>query len=252
MKSNIQLNSDAIQTRLELREDILSPIDIFSLINSVEDCTLVLYPMSERISGMCIKEGKSKIIAVNSKTSYGRQRFTVAHELYHLLHEKDLKGSICDMRFDGAKPDNEKEADMFASYLLAPYDAIEVYITKKFLRYKSNWTLDDVIEMEQYFQISHQAMLKRLVMDNYLTQEVVNSFEKGIKYKAKRLGFDDKLYCAAEEEKEYFSIGEYIKKVQILKNHDLISDGKYDELLLAAFRADIVYNLGGEDMEIDD
>ncbi|MGH4138749.1 hypothetical protein [Clostridium sp.] len=67
-----------------------------------------------------------------------------------------------------------------------------------------------------------------------------------------RLGYDDKLYKASEEERKYFSIGEYVQKVEELKERDLISNGKYEELLLDAFRADIVYNLGSEGVELYD
>ena len=42
--------------------------------------------MSENISGLCIKEGKNKIIAINSNSSKGRQRFTIAHELCHYYY----------------------------------------------------------------------------------------------------------------------------------------------------------------------
>ena len=85
MKNNIELNSCALDMRKILKEDLQSPIDIFSLINNLKDVTLVFYPMSERISGMCIKQSNIKVIAINSNMSYGRQRFTVAHELYHLF-----------------------------------------------------------------------------------------------------------------------------------------------------------------------
>jgi len=43
-------------------------------------------------------------------------------------------------------------------------------------------------------------------------------------------------------------IGRYIKRAEELLNRGLISDGKYEELLLEAFRADLVYGLdeGGD------
>ena len=42
--------------------------------------------------------------------------------------------------------------------------------------------------------------------------------------------------------------GRYIKRAEDLLSRGLISDGKYEELLLEAFRADLVYGLdeGGE------
>ena len=43
-----------------------------------------------------------------------------------------------------------------------------------------------------------------------------------------------------------------LKKVEELKQKDLISNGKYEELMLNGFRADIVYNLGNEGIELND
>jgi Zn-dependent peptidase ImmA (M78 family) len=97
LKDKLELNSNAIQMRRSLfNEDVFSPIDIFTLINELQNFTLVFYPMSERISGMCIREKQSNIIGINSTLSYGRQRFTVAHELYHLFFEKEFRSVICE------------------------------------------------------------------------------------------------------------------------------------------------------------
>jgi Zn-dependent peptidase ImmA (M78 family) len=103
LKSSIELNSNALKMRKILSEDSSSPIDIFSLINNLKGVTLVFYPMSDRMSGMCIREENSKIIAINSNMSYGRQRFTAAHELYHLFFEKELRSVICEKDISESK-----------------------------------------------------------------------------------------------------------------------------------------------------
>lgn len=89
MRSPQELNSLALKTRRMLGEDGYSPIDIFALVNGWKDrkITIVRYPLSERISGMCTRIGEEIVICINSKSSYGRQRFTLAHELYHILYE---------------------------------------------------------------------------------------------------------------------------------------------------------------------
>lgn len=252
LKSSIELNSNALKMRKILNEDHSSPMDIFSLVNNLKSVTLVFYPMSDRISGMCIKEENSKVIAINSNMSYGRQRFTTAHELYHLYFEKGFRNVVCEKEIDGTKLDSEKEADIFASYLLAPYDSLKDYIEENNMLNNRMLTIEDIINMEQFYQLSHQAMLYRLVYDNYIDWETYNNFKMAVSQKAMRLGYDDKIYKASPEEKKYFSIGEYVQKVEELKKRDLISNGKYEELLLDAFRADIVYNLGSEGIELND
>lgn len=253
LKNNIELNSCALDMRKILKEDLQSPIDIFSLINNLKDVTLVFYPMSERISGMCIKQSNIKVIAINSNMSYGRQRFTVAHELYHLFFdEREFVNIVCEKDMNNEKVESEKEADIFASYLLAPYDSLRSYLKEHDLLDKNKINIKQIIEIGQFYQLSHQATLYRLVYDGYIDWSSYNEFNVSVTSRAIRLGYDDKLYKASMEEKKYFSIGQYIEKVEQLKEKELISNGKYEELLLDAFRSDIVYNLGNEEINIYD
>ena len=46
---------------------------------------------------------------------------------------------------------------------------------------------------------------------------------------------------------EYLTIGNYIKLTEKAFEEDLISQGKKEELLLDAFREDIVYNLNDDE-----
>lgn len=250
MRTAQELNSLALRTRRMWNEDGYSPIDIFAIVNGWKDkkITIVRYPMSSRISGMCTKENKDIIICINSTTSYGRQRFTLAHELYHVLYEEDLQRVICDMSMNADKSESEKEADQFASYLLMPYDALLEYEHNK-----ANWNLEKVIDAEQFFQVSHQAMLHRLVCDNLLSNEVADEYKAiTVSTEATKLGYGKELYFPTEKSKQYFTTGEYIRKVEKMAEKDLISEGKREELLLDAYRTDIVYNFDEEEANLND
>lgn len=241
MKSAQELNSLALQTRREWGEDAYSPIDIFAIVDGWKDkkITTVRYPLSSRISGMCTKVDDEIIICINSSTSYGRQRFTIAHELYHILYEENMQRVICDMNMEGDKPDSEKEADIFAGYLLMPYDALFQYGSRF-----ADWNLNKVIEAEQFFRISHVAMLFRLEKESFLTKQTIETMKNIIVSKeAAKLGYGKELYLPLPAERQYFTTGEYIRKVEKLAELDKVSNGKKEELLLDAFRADIVYNL---------
>jgi hypothetical protein len=67
-----------------------------------------------------------------------------------------------------------------------------------------------------------------------------------------KLGFDAKLYLPTSEEKHYNTLGQYIKFAEELKDKSLVSNGKYEELLLDAFRSDIVFGLNDEGEEYYD
>lgn len=249
MRTAQELNSLALRTRRLWNEDGYSPIDIFAIVNGWKDkkITIVRYPLSSRISGMCTKEKDDIVICINSTTSYGRQRFTLAHELYHVLYEEGMQRVICDMSMNGNKSDSEKEADQFASYLLMPYDALKQYSDNK-----NEWSLENVIEAEQFFQISHDAMLFRLVSENFINEEVYEAYRKfSASKEATRLGYSRELYCQTAENRRYFTTGEYIRKVEFLVSRERISEGKREEMLMEAFRPDIVYNLGEEGIDIE-
>lgn len=249
MKEKIELNSEAISLRKEFGEDISSAVDIFSLIHNNDDLTIVFYPMSNRVSGVCIRDGKNKIIGVNSTSTHGRQRFTVAHELYHLFFHDDFKSIVCSADLEINKDPQEKEADMFASYFLAPYEALSYFIKNKLKKEKLELDIEDIIRIEQYFGMSRQAILWRLVNDGYLSREKANIMKTGIISSARRLGYDDELYTPTQENKQYATFGRYIRLAEELRSKELVSTGKYEELMLNGFRADIVYGFAMEEEE---
>ena len=95
-----KLMAQAAVLRKRLGEDDSSPIDIFSLVQELEGLTLVYYPMGEKLSGMCIKGQKgNNLIAINSAMTIGRQRFSMAHELYHLFFDNCMM-SVCGKRLN--------------------------------------------------------------------------------------------------------------------------------------------------------
>jgi Zn-dependent peptidase ImmA (M78 family) len=246
MIEKYKIATDAILLRKEMGEDSFSPIDIFSMVSEQNDITLTFFPMSERLSGICIKNDKNKVVAINSNMSYGRQRFTLAHELCHLYYHGDFGSIVCQKDIEASRKDEkEKEADIFASFFLLPQEALQQYL-KNNVNSKTELEVDDVVRLEQYFGISRQAILYRLVSDRFLDKVKSENMKTNIILSARRLGFDDKLYRPTEEKKAYYTLGEYISKAETIKEKHLISEGKYEELLLDAFRSDIVF---GDDID---
>jgi Zn-dependent peptidase ImmA (M78 family) len=241
MKEKIQINAEALDLRKILGEDVYSPVDIFSLLSSVEDMTVVFYPMGDQFSGMCLRDGKNKIIGINSTQTLGRQRFTAAHELCHLYYHDTITGIVCIKEENKKKTDPlEKEANLFASFFLAPYEALSSFIKKNVDR---ELEIKEIIKIEQYFGLSRQATLWRLIDDGYLSFEKAELMKAGIVSTAAKYGYSTELYFPPPEEKQYMTFGKYIKIAEELREKNLISKGKYEELLLDAFRSDIVYGL---------
>lgn len=242
MIDKLDLNTKAQELREMLGEDANSPVDIFSLASQIRELTIVYYPLGENISGMCVANERVKLIAINSTMSYGRQRFSLAHEFFHLYYDESSGFNVCSKRFDSAN-EVEKKADQFASYFIAPYKSLRTMVRK--ICGNETPSLQNVIELEQYFGMSHQAMLWRLVSEGYLMRPQLEAYSFGVISTAKGLGYDDKLYRPSPTELQKRTYGYYLKQVECLRQKDLVSYGKIDELLLDAYRDDIAF--GDED-----
>lgn len=247
MIDKLDLNTKAQELREALGEDVNSPVDIFSLANQISELTIVYYPLGENISGMCVTNDKVKLIAINSTMSYGRQRFSLAHEFYHLYYDDSSGFNVCSKKFDSTN-EVEKNADQFASYFIAPYKSLKEMIRK--ICAGKTLSLQNVIELEQCFGMSHLAMLWRLVSEGYLTKRELEEYSSGVISIARGLGYDDKLYRPSPIELQKRTYGYYLKQVENLRKKELVSYGKLDELLLEAYRDDIAFGdeseTGGE------
>lgn len=236
----IDISNKALELRRDLGEDSFSPIDIFSLVQQIENITLIMYPLGNNISGYCRKYPKTNIIVINSSMTIGRQRFSLAHELYHIYYDPQMTSFIC-TNFNN-KAENEQKADLFASYLLMPQTALTRFVVN------SPVSIKDIVRIEQFYRISRKAVLYRLLRDNKITQEELENYSSNVRLSAKKLGYNDTLYMPSPENEQYYVYGKYITQAEELYNKDMISAGKYEEYLLNAYRDDIVYGLseGGE------
>lgn len=235
------LQRRALSIREHFGVDDNSPMDLFSLVHTNSDITLIFYPFKEEISGVCIKS--ANLIAIDSNSTLGRQAFSIAHELYHYFYDGE-KTSIS--LYTQANFKVEKEANLFASYLLMPDSSFTRFYNKLTNNGTKKIDLHDILEIEQYFRVSRNAVLVRLIQEEYMTSEESEQYKRNIVKNAKKYGFDVSLYLSTdiEEPKTY---GSYLKKALELKDLGLISDGKYEEYLLEAYRSDIVFDDNGEE-----
>lgn len=238
MKSDLELNYLAIKFRKEHDVDEYSYVDIFDIANNIDYLSIVLYPMSNNISGMCIKQNKANVIVVNSTMSYGRQRFSLGHELYHLFFDSFDGMTISNLNIENSEI--EKEADSFASYLLVPYNALSEELDV--MNNKIN--IENLLKIEYKYKLSHIGLCYRLLKENRISSEQYDKFKiYNLKNIVSNKYYDNTLYMPTDVAHQKQTSGYYIKQVNKLKDLDLISKGKYDELLYTAFRNDLVHIL---------
>lgn len=247
-KYDLLLKSQELRKRLG--ESNESPMDIFSLASDIDKLTIVRYPMGDNLSGMCVKTENGGLVAINSKMTLGRQRFSLAHELYHLFYDTNMT-AICLTKID-VDNDLEKSADTFASYLLISPSSLKPKIAALKQNTNRSIMLNDVIRLEQYYLVSRQAMLNRLISDREISWEQAETMKTDVIHSAMALGYSRELYKPLPRNKQYQTYGHLIKQVNEALDKDLISNGKYEEILLQAFRQDLVYGDEDEGGEVFD
>lgn len=107
------------------------------------------------------KENRPPRIVVSAAESYGHQRWTVAHELWHyIFHADDERAEVIyypedSSNYDLTNDSEEAFANRFATELLMPERAFRyVYKTLPFWRRKS--------QIAQMFMVSEEAVKRRI------------------------------------------------------------------------------------------
>ncbi len=206
------------------------PLRIKSLLMKLNVITL-FKPLNENLSGMAIlyklQEKTFRFMLINSNHQLGKQHFTICHELYHLFVQKDFKVMFCSTgKFDKRDP-IEYRADLFASELLMPRDAILSLIPQSEIE-ESKISLGTVIMLEQYFSASRSAMLMRLKNLKLIKDADHTAYKENVKASAIAYGYDLTLYKKGNTNK---SIGDYGTLAKKLFDSHKISESHYYNLI---------------------
>ena len=122
-------------------------------------------------------------VGININRPITRQRFTAAHELCHHFRDAD-RHIACPI---GSKNAVERFAEGFAAALLMPLNELLVLVNKR-KNNNGNISMDDVLEIADYFGVSFQACLFRIA---YLIHAIPGNTEAGeLRRRARKYGPD--------------------------------------------------------------
>lgn len=96
--------------------------DLPDLIEDELALDVALEPLPEGLSGLCVVTERAALALVDSSAVIGRQRFTLAHELAHLL-TGDPEPVLVDEQLFGKSP-REVRANAFAAHFLMPEEGV--------------------------------------------------------------------------------------------------------------------------------
>jgi Zn-dependent peptidase ImmA (M78 family) len=139
-----------------------------------EGAQIARHRFEGRESGFILRDGRLTVIGVNTLTSRRRQRFTIAHELGHLLlHEGkplivdhsirlNLRDDLSSMATDA----EEIEANSFAAALLMPRPLILKHLRDNLTKIAHGDQLSRenlIAQLAREFDVSAEAMGYRLI-----------------------------------------------------------------------------------------
>jgi len=119
------------------------------------------------VSGLLYRDEERKVIGVNSQHPLVRQRFTIAHEIGHLLMHEGRPVFIDRLvrvnARDGSVTSEEVEANAFAAALLMPRTLVEPAVAEAVARRGGHVGREDLFaELAERFEVSAVAMGYRL------------------------------------------------------------------------------------------
>jgi len=145
----------------------IDPIhNIIQLLEDKEIKVIELDNVDENFEGLaCFVNKKYPIIVINKKFTVERKRFTLLHELGHLL-------------LNISNSEIEKYCNKFASELLLPKDVL----IQEFGGKRKQISLLELIAIQKKYGISIQAIVYRLVDANILSKERSKLFHQKINF----------------------------------------------------------------------
>lgn len=178
-------------------------------------------------------------VVCNSSFTLGHERFSCAHELYHIRYDAEVlkrEGIVFETKKAEEKESVIDRADVFAAEFLMPEELVVEQFGKLVGVKADEVEARHVVRMMDYFEVSYAAMLKRLVQ---LDLCIVSKYHSLTKYSSiefipklqelmRSEGADMKLITKTND--RYIS-KEYLKAARDNYEKHQISYDKLEELL---------------------
>lgn len=142
---------------------IKPPVFMVAIVDQLKkNYDLSIYPwnFSNNIDGIQTMEGRVVAIGYNQEQHPHRQRFTIAHEIGHLLLGHTQKGGL-GFDLESKKPE-EIEANKFAAELLMPMEMLKFDVEKNNLNVKEIATKYNVSEIAVWWRLSESGLINKM------------------------------------------------------------------------------------------
>jgi Zn-dependent peptidase ImmA (M78 family) len=156
----LQIKDLAEETRIKFARKGLS--DIFDILSEV--AFLIRKPLdTNELSGFSTYFEEQFIVFLNSNFTLGHERYTGAHELYHIIYNAGILKKEKILIDDDKHKEEDIKAHVFASEFLMPEDYVKEVFFKIVNVDKDSVLPRHIVRMHCYFKVSYKAMLIRLI-----------------------------------------------------------------------------------------
>ncbi|VIG20061.1 putative Zn peptidase [Clostridioides difficile] len=190
---------------------------------------------SEEFSGFSTYYEDTFIVVLNSSFTLGHERYSGAHELYHVTQNKDIlkREKLID---EQKHKEEDKKAEIFAAEFLMPESYVKELFYKLVDETPDKIEPRHVIRLNNKLKVSYRAMLKRLIqfdlcdINRYKELSDFGNLQNKLKLQelTKIEGYDLSLITPS---KVCFVSNEYIEALRRNYENNKISYTKISELL---------------------
>lgn len=216
--NKLEIEKEARELRRKFNVETYGIQDIFSFVEKM-DIDLIRYPFGKDVlCGLAaIFEGKELIVS-NSSEILAREIFTVAHELAHLLFDKEALNEDFKVDFNlqgQAENISERRADFFAACFLMPESFLRDYLKYEIKKAPSKIGGFDIIRIQVEFNVSYAAAVERLKDTGLIGQDQAKRlYDERNRYSAtglfRMLNEDEKLLRPTDKIKVPARFLEYV------------------------------------------
>lgn len=185
----------ARETRAALGLGAGEPLDVLAVVEQRAGLPVIVASLPDEIAGGCFRAGERAVLWVNGDQPLVRGRFTLAHELGHVMcgHELGMNVHAVSVLAGETRDAREVQANAFAAELLAPRAGVEAMVD-------GEPGLEAVVDIAARFGISTLAALYRLgtLRLSSRVERLRGELEQGLTVHFDRAPFDDTLARIAE------------------------------------------------------
>ena len=212
-------------------KQLLEIIDLLKVTEGVP-IQIIRTPIdNEDLSGFIGFRHDTFIIVTNTNHKLGSERFTIAHEIYHLIKNRMSikKGSVIEEMIWNENSTNEIMANAFAAELLMPKEDIIKHVKLITENMTKEVEPGTIVQLQQKYGVSYIAITKRLneveIIDKKMQSKLEEFDSESLEKLTKNLGYTNDLNIPS---KEMYLIPKDLENIKV--NHEN-GNNTYDDLV---------------------